>query len=50
MAVPKSKKGLNKRVIKVNYKKFNLKSKNFNNSSFINDLKLVKNIDRVFLI
>ena len=50
MAVPKSKKGLNKRIIKINYKKFNYKSKDLKNSFFVHNTKLLKNIDRFFLV
>ena len=50
MAVPKSKKGLSKRIIKINYKKFNYKAKNFKNSFFVDNVKFVKNVDRIFLI
>jgi hypothetical protein len=50
MAVPKSKKGLNKRINKIHYKKFSNKVRNSKNNFFTYDLKTIKNVNRVFLI
>jgi hypothetical protein len=50
MEEPKSKKGLSKRISKINYSRFNYRSKKFKNSFFIANLKFIKNIDRVFLV